>query len=111
MAVAGKRVFTKTQESAISVRELKDEIRALAGCGMKSIFITGFLTTSCVKQTALDLRRILPKPLEIAVVENLCGCRGSKYAATGRQEDSPYQQTRRALISAGVRMVSDLPAE
>jgi nicotinamidase-related amidase len=110
-AIAGKRVITKALESAVSVRGLDEEIRALVDRGLKDIFITGFLTTSCVRKTALDLRRVLPDSVEISVVESLCGCRASKYQAKSGLGDSPYQETLRVLRSAGVHVVSDLSVD
>jgi len=74
--VAGVRVFTKHEESAATVSELAEMLRVGA---LKEVLLAGFLTTSCVRKTALAFRSSLPQPVIVGVLEDLTASRASNY--------------------------------
>lgn len=78
-AVTGKRVITKHQESVASVNGLARELLTRGNENVKEVLLTGFLTTSCVMKSAIDLSRILPKSVGIGVVVELTASRSSNY--------------------------------
>lgn len=69
-------VFTKYEESAASVPELMEMLRVGA---LKEVLVAGFLTTSCVRKTALALRSALPHPMTVGVLQDLTASRASNY--------------------------------
>ncbi|MES2790509.1 MAG: isochorismatase family protein [Planctomycetota bacterium] len=74
--LTGVRVFTKHEESAASVFELTEMLRVE---GPKDVLLAGFLTTSCVRKTALSFRSVLPQSVTVGVLEDLTASRASNY--------------------------------
>ena len=75
-ALKDLRIFTKYEESAASVSEL---VAMLQSGQLKEVLVAGFLTTSCVRKTALALRNVLPNSITIGILEDLTASRASNY--------------------------------
>lgn len=101
-ALAGKHVYTKQRESALTSMEIRKAIRSRQESGLKQIFVFGFLTTHCVKQTALDLRRFVYQDVEIILLEGLCGSRASKYLHDDEAPQSAHMDALKAMESNGI---------
>jgi len=103
-AVAGKRVVTKFEESAASSVAFMGMLEALINDGLRQVLITGFLTTSCVRKTALDLRASLPESVEIRVLDGFAASRASNYvpdlSGSGR-----HAEALREMEDAGIHFV------
>jgi nicotinamidase-related amidase len=99
--VAGVRVFTKYEESAATVSELAEMLRVGA---LKEVLLAGFLTTSCVRKTALDFRSSLPQPVIVGVLEDLTASRASNYRR-GPGGVSRHEAALQELRRSGVIMV------
>ncbi len=104
-AIKGKRVITKTQESAASSPGFIEELRSVASAGLGEILIAGFLMTSCVRKTALDIRKSLPETVTVTVIEGLCGSRASNYKASHCGGISRHALTLREMVAAGVNVI------
>jgi nicotinamidase-related amidase len=100
-AVHGKPVITKSDESALSSQTFQSELNTLLHQGLQEVMLTGFLTTSCVSRTALDLRQALPRQVKVKVFEDLCASRSSSYLAPpGRP--SRHAAALSTLLQAGI---------
>ncbi|HAL92124.1 MAG TPA: hypothetical protein DCM68_03765 [Verrucomicrobia bacterium] len=103
-AFARKRVVTKFEESAASAPGFLEGMQALAGGGLSQVLVAGFLTTSCVLKTALDLRSALPKSVEVGLLEGLTASRASSYVASAGNV-SRHEAALRKMQSAGIRII------
>jgi nicotinamidase-related amidase len=101
-AIAGKRVITKTQESVATVPGFMEELQSMVAKGLTKISIAGFLTTSCVKKTALDIRQSLPINVAVGVLESFSASRASNYNASDGCEFSRHDLALREMDTAGV---------
>jgi nicotinamidase-related amidase len=72
-AIERKRIITKTQESLATVPGFMEELQSMVKEGLTEISIAGFLTTSCVRKTALDIRQSLPINVTVGLIEGLSG--------------------------------------
>jgi nicotinamidase-related amidase len=104
-AVEGKKVLTKTQESAATIPGFIDELRSMVSTGLSEILITGFLTTSCVRKTTLDIRKSLPMNVTIGVIEGLCGSRKSNYKTFHHDVFPRHDLALREMEKAGVLVI------
>jgi nicotinamidase-related amidase len=104
-AIEGKRVITKTQESLATVPGFIEELQSMANEGLTEISISGFLTTSCVRKTALDIRQNLPIKVTVGLIEGLCGSRASNYSVTDGCEFSRHNLALHEIEVAGVRIL------
>jgi nicotinamidase-related amidase len=104
-ALAQKRVVTKFEESAISAPGLLKELRDLVGGGLlNQVLVAGFLTTSCVLKTALDLRRELPKSVEVGVLKDFTASRASNYVASGNKA-SRHEAALNEMQTTGIHII------
>jgi nicotinamidase-related amidase len=97
--LTGVRVFTKHEESAVSVSELLEILRVE---GLKEVLLAGFLTTSCVRKTALGFRSVLPQSVTIGVLEDLTASRASNYrsvAGSLSRHDAALEEMRRSGVT------------
>jgi nicotinamidase-related amidase len=103
-ALAHKRIVTKFEESAVSAPGLLKELRNLVGEGLNQVLVAGFLTTSCVLKTALDLRRELPESVEVGVLKDFTASRASNYVASGNKA-SRHAAALNELQTAGIHII------
>jgi nicotinamidase-related amidase len=103
-AVNGKWVITKTQESIVSATEFMKELQTMAGDGLEELLIAGFLTTSCVRKTAIDLRNSLSASVTIGILESLTASRASNYLKTSGGI-SRHEAALQEMESAGVKIL------
>lgn len=94
--------FVKRSTSAMSEQAFADSIRLLVQAGSKEFVLCGFLYTSCVAATALEMRSALPEDVAIVVRVDLCGTRKSKFSIDSA--GSPYEATNRLLMSRGIQL-------
>ena len=106
-ALAQKRVVTKFEESALSAPGLLEELRTLVATGLNQMFIAGFLTTSCVLKTALDLRRELPELVAVSVLESFTASQASNYVVSVGQV-SRHAAALSKMQAAGIRILQGL---
>ncbi len=98
-------VITKRTERAASVPELLATINSRIDSGTGHILLGGFLATSCVRKTALDLRAILPEEVDVAIVDELVASRASSYRRLNGMS-SRHEQALCEMKQAGVSMVN-----
>jgi hypothetical protein len=101
-AIEGKRVITKTKESLATVPGFMEELRSMVKEELTEILIAGFLTTSCVKKTALNIRQSLPISVTVGLIEKLSGSRASNYGVPNGCEFSRHGLALREMETAGV---------
>jgi nicotinamidase-related amidase len=106
-AVNGKWVITKNEESVASATAFMKELQAMTEAGLKELLIAGFLTTSCVRKTALDLRNSLPASVTVGVLESLTASRASNYKETSSGGISRHEAALQEMESAGVKILHD----
>jgi nicotinamidase-related amidase len=76
-------VVTKCFESALTSRHFVLAVDSLLTVGVSAFVLGGFLLTSCVKKTAIDLRRHCDPRIEIRIALSITGTRQSKYLSRG----------------------------
>ncbi len=104
-AIKGKRVITKTQESLATVPGFIEELRSMLNEGLTEISIAGFLTTSCVRKTALDIRQNLPTNVAVGVLEGFSASRASNYNLPDGCEFSRHDVALHDMKTAGVSIL------
>jgi nicotinamidase-related amidase len=103
-AVADKSILTKYKESAATASGFLNELRTRASNGLDQIYVAGFLTTSCVLKTVLDLRRELPEFVEISLLKEYTASRASNYKAL--QYGQPrHDEALRSMQTCGIRII------
>lgn len=103
-AFSRKRVVTKFEESAASAPGLFEDLQAWVNGGLSQLLVAGFLTTSCVLKTALDLRRTLPKSVEVGLLAGLTASRASSYVSSNGNP-SRHEAALREMQFAGIRII------
>ena len=103
-ALANKRTVTKFEESAISAPDILKELQDMVGGGLNQVLVAGFLTTSCVLKTAIDLRRELPESVEVGVLKDFTASRASNYVASGNKA-SRHAAALNELQTAGIHII------
>ncbi len=92
--LSNRLAFTKKSKSLYSIPELR---QVLLQGDFKNIYLLGFLFTSCVAESALEMRANLSKDTKITVVEDACGARLSKFQVCNG--DSEYSSVKKKLIN------------
>lgn len=82
-----------------------EELQSMVDEGLTEISIAGFLTTSCVRKTALDIRQNLPIKVTVGLIERLSGSRVSNYSVTDGCEFSRYNLALHEMEAAGVKIL------
>jgi len=103
--VERSHVVTKTEQSAWVSAEFTTLLQELVRLGMDRLLLGGFLTTSCVRKTALEARLRLPSSVAVAVVKELTASRASNYLPRGG-EKSRHDLIVEEFILAGIPLVS-----
>lgn len=98
-AVAGLRVVTKAEESAVPALA-----PLLQTPGLTEVLVAGFLATSCVRKTVLDLLRVVPPGVKVGVLEDLVASRASNYASASARHPAALAEMR----AAGARLLSSV---
>jgi nicotinamidase-related amidase len=104
-ALNDRWVITKTQESVASATGFMKELQAMAGAGLREVLIAGFLTTSCVRKTALEVRNSLSASVAVGVLESLSASRASNYMETSGGGISRHEAALEEMESAGVKIL------
>jgi nicotinamidase-related amidase len=88
----------------VSATGFMKELQTMTGAGLEELLIAGFLTTSCVRKTAIDLRNRLSASVAIAILESLTASRASNYLQTSGSI-SRHEAALQEMESAGVKIL------